>query len=143
MNQDKNTGFSAKHDDNRLDQTIAGAVKKSAKDGRLSCSAAFEIVENNNTDAAHVGKTVDLLDFRLEKCQLGLFGYPSKKKIVKAVTVVDPLLSEAIKDALVDDRLSCESAWVIAKRLGVAKMDVSNTCEALGIKIKPCQLGAF
>ena len=144
MSQDRKTGFSAKHpDDNRLDPTIADAVQGKAKDGRLSCRAAFEIAEKNNTDATHVGKTVDLLDFRLEKCQLGLFGYPSKRKIVKAVTIVDPVISEAITDALADNRLSCESAWDIAERLGVGKIDVSNTCEALGIKIKPCQLGAF
>jgi hypothetical protein len=42
-----------------------------------------------------------------------------------------------------DDRISCKSAWNVATRLNLAKIDVSNACEALGIKICKCQLGAF
>jgi hypothetical protein len=49
----------------------------------------------------------------------------------------------AIKNALVDDRLTCAAAWKIAEENGIAKLDVANACETLGVKIASCQLGAF
>jgi hypothetical protein len=52
-------------------------------------------------------------------------------------------MTGAIKEALVDGKLSCESAWEIARRFDASKMKVSSVCEQLKIKIKPCQLGAF
>jgi hypothetical protein len=44
---------------------------------------------------------------------------------------------------LVDGRLPCAEAWRIADERNLKKMDVSSAVEALEIKIKPCQLGAF
>jgi len=52
-------------------------------------------------------------------------------------------LKSRIAEAESGQRLSCRQVWEIAKRSGVRKMTASNACEALGIKIKPCQLGAF
>ena len=45
--------------------------------------------------------------------------------------------------ALAKKILTCHQAWSIASRFKVPKMTVSAACEALEIKIKPCQLGAF
>jgi len=39
--------------------------------------------------------------------------------------------------------LSCAVSWEIADALQLTRMAVSEACEALKIKIKPCQLGAF
>jgi len=104
---------------------------------------AFEIVKTLQVSPEAVGKNVDMLDFKLAKCQLGLFGYQPEKKIVKPQDTVDEKLKDAIVDALVQERLSCKIAWEIASRLQIPKMTVSNVCEAMGIKIKNCQLGAF
>ncbi len=57
--------------------------------------------------------------------------------------MVDSALEGAIRAALQEGRLPCRSAWEIAERLRVPKMDVSSACEALGLKVRPCQLGAF
>jgi hypothetical protein len=54
-----------------------------------------------------------------------------------------PALAEAIEAALEQGRLPCRAAWALAERFKLRKMAVSGACEALGIKIKPCQLGAF
>jgi len=59
------------------------------------------------------------------------------------VDVVEPEVEAEIRKKLVNDRLPCKSAWEIAKKFNLRKMVVSGTCEALGIKIKACQLGAF
>jgi hypothetical protein len=86
-----------------------------------------------------------LLEYKIAKCQLGLFGYGQgpDKKALKPKAPGDQKLEEAIRGALVDEKLSCLDAWQIADQFNVPKMSVSNACEALGIKIKPCQLGAF
>ena len=65
------------------------------------------------------------------------------KKAVKPKSPQSPDLEEAIRVALVEKKLSCRAAWDIAQRFDVPKMAVSAACEALEIKIKPCQLGAF
>ena len=144
MSQDTNSNYSAKHAaGNRPDPNIADAVNLRAKDGKLSCTAAFAIAEEIGTSAAKVGETVDLLEFRLEKCQLGLFGYTPEKKIVKPAGTENSLMTKLIRASLADDCLPCKIAWEIADRLSVARMDVSGACEALEVKIKPCQLGAF
>ncbi|MGD1987495.1 MAG: hypothetical protein PVF30_13460, partial [Desulfobacterales bacterium] len=89
------------------------------------------------------GKTADLLEMTLAKCQLGLFGYKPNKKIVKAKAPENSDLEKAIRDALIDGKLPCRKAWDIARRQDLSKMAISAVCEHLKIKIKPCQLGAF
>ncbi len=84
----------------------------------------------------------DRLKIRLTKCQLGLFGYTPEKKIVKPAAEVNDTLKAAIEGAMVDERLPCAAAWDIAAQAGISKMALSAVCEALGIKVKPCQLGA-
>ena len=126
-----------------VDDSIKDRVIDNAKMGELACAVAFKIVDELKTTPAEVGKAVDLLDFRLVKCQLGLFGYKPDKKIVKAKIPEDPELEKAIRAALCDGELACRDAWGIARQFQLPKMAVSNACEALKIKIKPCQLGAF
>ena len=126
-----------------VDGSIKDKVAANAKEGELPCAVAFKIVDELKTTPAEVGKTVDLLDFRLVKCQLGLFGYKPDKKIVKPKFLEDPELENTIRSALSDEKLACRDAWDIARQFQVSKLTVSNACEALKIKIKPCQLGAF
>jgi len=85
-----------------------------------------------------------LLGIRLVTCQLGLFGYAPEKKIVQPSETVDRALEDAIRAALQEDgRLTCRLAWELAERFQIPKMRVSAACEALSIKVRPCQLGAF
>ena len=126
-----------------VDDSVKDKVLADAKDSELACAVAFKIAEALKTTPAEVGKAVDLLDFRLIKCQLGLFGYKPDKKIVKAKLPENPELENAIRNALTEERLACRDAWDIARQFQIPKMAVSNACEALKIKIKPCQLGAF
>lgn len=144
MSSSQKSDFTAKHTaGDRPDKKIAEAIKKRSKDNELPCAVAFAIAKEIGVSAEDVGKTVDLLNFRLVKCQLGLFGYTPEKKIVEPTASPDPALTAAIREAIKEDVLPCALAWDIADRLGVRKLTVSNACEALGIKIKPCQLGAF
>ncbi len=136
--------FSDKHGPSAtVDDSIRDKVIADSKEGELPCAVAFKIADELKTTPAEVGKAVDLLDLRLVKCQLGLFGYKPDKKIVKSKLPEHPELENAIRNALTGERLACRDAWEIARQFQVSKMAVSNACEALKIKIKPCQLGAF
>jgi len=136
--------FSGKHGANaQADPNATDKIKQNAVNGEVACAVAFKIADELNITPAEVGKAIDLLDYRIMKCQLGLFGYLPDKKRVKPKAPEDQQLEQAIRDALVDEKLVCGDAWSIASRFKVPKMTVSAACEALGIKIKPCQLGAF
>lgn len=138
--------FAAKHgqDSKRdVDAAIRESLEREAREGTLSCAAAFTLATDLNRPPAEIGKAADLLGIRLVKCQLGLFGYAPEKKIVKPAGAVDPLLDKAIHGELQGGRLACRNAWELAERFRMPRMAVSAACEALGIKIKPCQLGAF
>ena len=138
--------FAAKHAKNSersVDAVIRAKLEKESREGTLSCAAAFTLAADLDKSPAEIGKLADLLDIRLVKCQLGLFGYAPEKKIVRPAETVDPLLQEAIRAELQNGRLACRTAWDLAERFRLPRMAVSAACEALGIKIKPCQLGAF
>ncbi|MDO9567561.1 MAG: hypothetical protein Q7J15_12605 [Candidatus Desulfaltia sp.] len=144
MIDQKNNKFAAKHQNKtQINTIIKNEILKQNKDGKLPCLVTFQIADSLQVAAAEVGRTVDLLNFRLTKCQLGLFGYKPEKKTIKAKEPEDQNLKTAIKDRLIEGRLSCISAWEIASKFNVPKMIVSSACEALNIKIIKCQLGAF
>jgi hypothetical protein len=144
MTLEKGRKFSAKHGpDAQADPIVKDKVIKNAAKGNLACAVAFKIAAELGVPPAEIGKTVDLLDLRLNKCQLGLFGYQPDKKAVTARAPENREMEGAIRNALAGGKLACRDAWDIADRFKVPKMAVSGACEYLGIKIKPCQLGAF
>jgi hypothetical protein len=125
------------------DTVVHDALLKRVVDGKLPCAIAFDVARRLGVSAEAVGRIADLMELRLVKCQLGLFGYGPGKSIVKSAASVPLALEKAIREALLNDRLPCDSAWEIAKCFGIHKMKVSAACDTLGIKIRPCQLGAF
>jgi hypothetical protein len=136
--------FSDKHDASaKIDERIKNALQQQTKDNDLPCAVAFKIAETLQVSPFDVGKTADLMEMGLVKCQLGLFGYKPEKKIVKPKAPQQPGLEQTIRDSLLDGKLPCSKAWEIAKNHDLSKMAVSGICEHLKIKIKPCQLGAF
>jgi hypothetical protein len=66
-----------------------------------------------------------------------------KKKMVKPAAMVTQNLKDAIGRAMDGDRLTCLAAWELARRMSLTKLELSSACEAMGIKIANCQLGAF
>ena len=136
--------YSKKHgSQDKPDARLAAALQEHIQGGQISCSPAFKVVAALGATAAEVGKTIDLLNIKLGKCQLGLFGYSPERSIVKPAESVAPELEQAIRGQLVNGRLPCAGAWKIAEELRIKKLDVSCAAEALKIKITPCQLGAF
>ena len=136
--------YAAKHGaETRPPPAIEQAVRDAIENGTITCAAAHEIAHTLDVTPAEVGVAVDLMEARLTRCQMGLFGYAPESRIVKPADAVLPELEEAIRGSLTRGRLPCLPSWEIAKRFGIAKMDVACACEALHIKISSCQLGAF
>ena len=136
--------YSSKHPEGTsYDPALAAALTERAEDGRITCTAAFGVAETFKVPSYEVGKTIDLLELRIVECQLGLFGYSPEKRIVKPAEAVPDDLRDRLQKITAEGRISCASCWKIADTLGIGKMAVSSACELLGLKIKPCQLGAF
>lgn len=141
--QDKGKYFKKHPEGTKVREDLKQEILKQVKDNNIACRAAEKIAQKINLSLGEIGVGIDLLNFNIVQCQLGLFGFDSKQKSVGAATSVSPDLETAIRKAMVDNRLSCQSAWEIAERLNIKRLDVCAACENLKIKVKPCQLGAF
>ena len=136
--------YANKHPPDRSkDQRIVDALATVVSENAIPCAVAFKVATELNESTEEVGFTIDSLEYTITKCQLGLFGYGEEKKKVKPADSVSSTLEDAIKKAMINDRLPCAAAWNIAERLDLGKLSVASACETLGIKISPCQLGAF
>ena len=147
MKQNSAAHYALKHTQQTLSPEIVTALKKKAVAGRISCAAVHAIATSFKLSPSVVGVQADLLEIRLTRCILGLFGYEREKqgtrKNLDQHVSISPQLEEAIVQQAKDNRLSCLECWDIAKNLNMRRSHVSSACEKMGIKIKPCQLGAF
>ncbi|RJR21656.1 MAG: hypothetical protein C4582_07740 [Desulfobacteraceae bacterium] len=144
MKKNHMTGYSRKHPPGIVvRRDVAEAVVREAYRGKLDCAIAFKIADQLGVLPQDVGLAADLKDVSIVKCQLGLYGYRDKEKRLIPAKSVSFTLEDAIRSCLTDGKLPCKKAWDIAFETGLRKTDVSSACEALGIKISRCQLGAF
>ncbi|NLV71528.1 MAG: hypothetical protein GXY46_02835 [Actinobacteria bacterium] len=125
------------------DASLAAALKVRAQDDRVTCAEAHELAKSFGVPPSEVGKTADLLELRIAKCQLGLFGYPPKGRIVEPAEEISDVLRDQLQRLATNERIGCATCWKIAGELDIEKMAVSSACEHLGIKVKHCQLGTF
>ena len=136
--------YKAKHPaGTAVDASIAAALEQEADGGRVTCVSAHDIAGSLNVTPSEVGKTIDLLEYRIIECQLGLFGYEPHGKVVEPAESVSDALRAQLDRFAGSGEIGCASAWEIADRLGLDRMAVAAACEHLGTKIRRCQLGAF
>jgi hypothetical protein len=137
--------YREKHSSNiQPDSTLAKLIREKAEGERLACASAFTIAKETGAPAAEIGRTADLLEIKINKCQLGLFGYTGEKRnIAKPAETVSAELEQALRAGVVDGRLPCKSGWEIAEQFGLSKMEITSACEKLNIRLGPCQLGTF
>jgi hypothetical protein len=136
--------YATKHPEGtRLDSEIAEKIKAAGPDRSIACAVAHEIAAQLNRSPSEIGTALDLMEFRILKCQLGLFGYAPEKKIVAPANHVPDKTADTIRRHMKSGRLACLKAWQLAEELGMRKLALASACENLGVKISPCQLGAF
>ncbi len=137
--------YAKKHQGKKIDKTVEEKLKKNARHGNIPCPMVHAVAEELSITPESAGIQADLLELRLNCCQLGLFGWegkPSHKLVDKNVQVSNALDAELDREVK-DNRITCLGCWDIAKKLKIKKVDVASACEKKGIKIKQCQLGAF
>ncbi|NLO27123.1 MAG: hypothetical protein GX113_02925 [Actinobacteria bacterium] len=136
--------YGAKHPAGTVcDPAIAAALEKVAENERVACAAAHEIAAVSKIAPSEVGKAADLLEYRIIKCQMGLFGHEPEKRTVRPAEDISEDLRDRLGRYATNGQIPCASCWKIAEELGSEKLTVSCACEALGIRVKHCQLGAF
>jgi hypothetical protein len=136
--------FREKHPaDISIDPAVAAAVSSNLDHHKITCAAAFAIAEKLSQAPMTVGTAIDLQEGRIVGCQLGLFGYGKRKKLLDHPQDVDEAIQRIIQAALTKDRLSCEKAWQIADSQSVPRLEIARLCESMGVRICQCQLGAF
>lgn len=145
MHQDEGH-YAGKHpEETTLNKKAVKAVKSILVNQRISCKAAHKAAEKAGVSPAVIGQTLDLLEVRINGCQLGLFGHSGKDRAKAEFRL--PENSEALKSAVESasgpDGISCRELWDAADKTGFSKVDAAAVCEAAEIKIKECQLGAF
>jgi hypothetical protein len=130
------------------DQRIAEQLRASLEeDGRATCATMHRIAAKFAVEPSVVGDTATDLQIQASECQLGLFGHgpkgQGKGRIIQAPVEVSEELADRMRGAVVNNRLSCEAAWELAGEFKLARLDLGNAAETLGLSISPCQLGFF
>lgn len=122
---------------------LAEEIRGKAKDGEITCASAFQVAASLTLPPSEVGRAVDLMGLSIVRCQLGLFGYPGRSRVVEPAEDVPEDLRSAIQASLVDGKLPCAEAWRLAEVFGMGRLPLAGAAEALRVKISRCQLGAF
>lgn len=135
--------FAAKHKDQKINKAIAEKIRQLADDNCLICFSAHKAAAELKVSPSEIGVQTDLLEFRIARCQLGLFGYSDGKKRFDPDIEIGSALNEHLEKRNKDGKISCLECWNIADNLKIKKLDIGSACEKKNIKIKPCQLGAF
>ena len=130
----------------RPNERIAEAIREKSPGDTLACGMAEKISKDIKVDLSEVGIAADLLEMRIKKCQLGLFGWgkkPNHGKDIHAADSVSVEIRSTLEEAAENGRVTCAAVWAIADRLGEERKAISAACETLRLKIRACQLGAF
>lgn len=141
--------YALKHQGKTLDKTIAITLSASAEKGQLTCSAAHRAAAQLNVSPEEIGMNADLMELRLTRCKLGLFGYGTDESAGKTGKSLDPDIEISMSlDRELDQKsssniISCKRCWEIAARFEKSQQEIGSACEKKQIRIKPCQLGAF
>ena len=113
----------------------------------MPCPVAHFIAAYLNISPREVGDALTELKVKIYQCQLGLFGYGRKGqtsyKIMGRKVEVDEAVLDMIRSKAEGGRISCTQLWKIADESGVMRPEAGNAADSLGLKITPCQLGAF
>jgi len=122
-------------------------VRAAANDDQLPCALAHKLAGEWVVMPEALGAAAKEVGIRITRCQMGLFGYGPKGtpsyRVVRAADHFPEDLAVEAKAALVDGRLPCSAAWALARRHDLTYRRMGDVLEALGLKVKPCQLGQF
>ena len=126
---------------------IKQMIETYPEDGKLPCAVAHYIAASLGISPREVGEVADEIKASFSMCQLGAFGYGRKgqscyKLFGRPVEVPQEVL-DLIEKSSAQGKISCITLWEIADSNGIVRPEIGNAADSLGLKIAPCQLGAF
>jgi hypothetical protein len=135
--------YARKQKDGKNDPAMAEALARRAQGTSITCAAVHAAAREMGTEPSLAGMQVDLMELRLTACSLGLFGYGDEANRLTPMSSVPEALGQGLRAASRDGRISCLDCWNLADDMNLSRKEVAAACETLGLKIRPCQLGAF
>ncbi len=131
-----------------MDSRIRDMIGINPSKGVLPCPVAHYIASSLGVSPKDVGDEATSMKVKLDLCQLGVFGYGRKntktgyKILGRPVDVPEEFLAR-VRAAAKEGRIPCKDLWDIAAASGITRPEAGNAADSLGIKVSPCQLGAF
>ena len=130
-----------------VNSIIAEEIQSQLQEDMLSCAKAHALALKFSVSPSEIGHTADALNIRLNRCQLGLFGYPNKKGW-EASGVIGLPVPDGFEDALLTlaadaSSISCSEFWEFISGYQLSRMHAGYIADKLGIRITNCQIGAF
>ena len=135
--------YAKKHSDTEINPDAKALLEAEAKQDLITCAAVHGVAKKLGITPAQAGTQADLLELRLIRCSLGLFGYGKGVKLIQPVDSIPEELEDLLDQAADNGRISCHDCWRISRKLKLKRFEVSSACEFKGLRIRPCQLGAF
>ena len=139
--------YAAKHPPGTtINEQIAEMIRQKSSNGGLACATGEKISKDLGIEIREVGITADLMEIKIKRCQLGLFGYGNKPEHGKDIQSADSVSDEiktALEEVSENGEVTCASLWKVADTLDLKRKAVASACDALKLKIRMCQLGAF
>ena len=144
MTRADSSAFADKHPaGSTIDPAIQRRIREESRNRRLGCAAAHRIARELDVPPEQVGITLDLLGYKITRCQLGLFGYRPDPKPVSQAAAVEPEVENELHQVTDGNPISCRKCWEIAAAHKAPRMAIARACNDHDLKIRPCQLGAF
>lgn len=135
--------YAQKHPNSGSNPEIAKKIESMADKDGLTCASAHRAAGDLRVSPLEVGIQADLMEIRITRCQMGLFGHGKGSKNLDPAIEVGEELWKRLEEAGSEGRISCALCWEIAGEFKMKKLDLGSACEKLGLRVKPCQLGAF
>ncbi len=131
-----------------MSNTLLEAIAPYLVDNQIACADAHAVAASlGMTPGEFATALAEHTPVRFDRCQLGLFGYGPKSqglsKIVLPARHVPDEIRADIEHAAHDGSISCAQVWAIAHKHRYPRLGVANMVEALGLRVRPCQLGCF
>ena len=122
---------------------LESEIKSALKEGYLPCPAGWKIADNMGIPRIAVGAVMDKLGIRISNCQLGFFRVDKTAGPDRAAEDLHPRIVVSLKEMDEAHKLTCAAVFELAPTLKETPALISKTANALGIKIRNCQLGCF
>lgn len=144
MSREHEGDYASKHQQNEeINPEIAEKIYQLQRDKTLGCGTAHLIAKQLNVEPIEVGKTMDLMEIKIEYCLLGLFGWPNKRIFAQKDFDVPHDVETKLLEQSDNGKISCKNVWELADTYNLTKLQMAQLCDKNNIKVSPCQLGAF